>query len=447
MSKSDRALTEGPMSSRLFQMAWPMTVGIAATMSVPLMDSYFLGQLGTEPLAAISFTFPVVLTLMSLAIGLGAGTSSVVSRAVGDGDEERAKCIATDASILAFVMITALSVIGFLTIRPVFSLVGAKGEILDLVEAYMRIWYLTLPALAMMMIASNLLRSHGDSRTPGMVMVGIAGVNIVLDPLFIFGIGPFPEMGIEGAAWASFVARILAILVAGWAVIYRDKLIALDVPSLSRAFKSAKNIGRIAVPAAIGNAINPLGITIATALLAGYGADVVAGFGVATRIESFVSIPMLALSASIGPIAGQNFGARKYDRVLAAHRQSYVFCVGWSLVVAVILFFAADYLASLFSEEETVTKTIALYLKIVPATLAGYGVAVVAAGGLNAIGKPLYGLVMYLVRTSILYVPLIYIATTMFELWGVFSGIAVANVLSGIVIAAASLWLLRSVAQ
>ncbi|MEL6751634.1 MAG: MATE family efflux transporter [Pseudomonadota bacterium] len=441
MAESNRDLTTGTVRSRLLQLGAPMTLGIVAAMAVPLMDSFYLGQIGTQPLAAISYTFPVVLTLMSLAIGLGAGTSSVVARAIGDGGDQRAKCLSTDATILALALVAALSVVGYFTIRPIFGLLGATGETLAMVETYMEIWYLGYTPLAVMMVASNLMRANGDAKTASVLLIGIAVFNAILDPILIFGIGPIPAMEIAGAAWASFISQVLVMLFAIWVVVFRDRLVELGLRSLADTAKSWLKIGRIAVPAAFGNAVNPLGITIVTGFIAGYGDDVVAGFGVATRIESFVAIPMLALSAAIGPIAGQNFGKGEVGRVYDAHRQSYVFIAGWSVFVALVLWFAAPFIARLFSDEEGVTSTIATYLRIVPITLAGYGFSVVAAAGLNSIGRPLSALGMYLIRTMLLYVPLAWFASTMFDAWGVFVAIAVANVAGGVAIL---LWSLKT---
>lgn len=441
--ESKRNLTTGPVSGRLFDMSWPMIVGAAASMSVPLADSYFLGRLGTAPLAAISFTFPVVLSLMSLSIGLGAGTTSVVSRAIGDGDDSKVRLIGTNALILCFLLISIVAVVGYLTATPLFDLLGAKDEIAIMVLDYMLIWYIGLPLLAVMMVGSNLLRSNGDARTASVIMIMVAILNVGIDPLLIFGYGPIPAMGVQGAALASLAARILAVIAMFWAIVVRDRLLAFRFAGFHDLLRSWWQIGSIAIPAAIGNAVNPVGITIVTGFLAGYGDAVVAGFGVATRIESFVAIPMLALSAAIGPVAGQNFGARKYQRVTTAHLQSYGFCVIWSILAAIALWFSASSLATLFTDSQRVANIITQYLYIVPISLAGYGITVVAAGGLNAVGRPFLGLAVYLIRTALLYVPIAWFMAKLYTPSMVFAGISVTNVVSAMCIAVLSVLLLK----
>ena len=429
---TDRDLTTGSVPGRLYQMSWPMVVGIAATMSVPLADAYFLGQLGTRELAAISYTAPVVLTLMSLAIGLGSGTASVVSRAVGEGDGEKVKRVATDAVLLSFAIVSVLSVAGWLLTRPIFSALGASGRTLDLVVDYMEVWFVGLPPLSIMMVASNLLRANGDAKSVSLIMIGAAAFNLALDPVLIFGWGPVPALGVAGAAWATLVSRVLLIGFAAWLIVVRDRLVTTTLPDRRTLWRSWREVGRIALPSSLGNAVNPLGITVVTGVLASYGDDVVAGFGTATRIESFVAIPMLAMSSAIGPIAGQNFGRGLHGRVRTAHRSSYAFSFGYALLAAAILWFAAPGIAGLFTADVAIVDVIVLYLRIVPATLMGFGVTVVAAGGMNAVGAPLRGLAVYAVRTVMLYVPLAFVAARLGPPVWVFAAIALANLLAGL---------------
>lgn len=441
-----RDLTHGSVRYQLIRLAGPLVFGIIALISVGIVDAYFLGQLGTEPLAAISFAFPVSFAITSLAIGLSAGTGSVLSRSIGRKDRSRTKRLATDSLVLALLLSVVVAVIGYLTIRPLFSLVGAEGRILDLIEAYMAIWYLSFPLLVLAQVANNILRANGDALVPSGLMIGSAIVTILLDPLFIFGGFGIPGMGIEGAAWALVAGRIFIPLVAIPVLIFRDRILDFILPNLTDMLDSWREILRIGLPAALGNAVNPIGISIVTAMLAVYGAETVAGFGVATRLESFASIPMLALSGSIGPLVGQNWGAGKFDRVREAIRFAMLICFVWGVATAAIFAFAAGPLSAQFSDSATVTEEARLYLWIVPVTLAGYGVTIVAAGAFNALGRPILGLGLYLIRTAALYVPLASIATLLFATTGVYAAIAVTNVLAGIAVYFATFrWLDRMI--
>jgi len=405
--------------------------------SATLVDAYFLGRLGTQQLAAISYAFPVFFAILSLAIGLAAGTGSVLSRAIGSGDRSRIVSLTTHSLVLALIMGVVIAIVGTVTIRPLFTLIGAEGGVLDDITVYMRIWYYGLPLLVLAQVAGSILRANGDSLVPSALMIATAAVNIALDPILIFGGFGVEGMGMEGAAWAAFASRTVMPLVIIPVLLFRDRLINLERTSWGEVFSSWWEIARIGVTAALGNAVSPVSIGVVTAIVAVYGDQVVAGFGVAGRLESFAVIPMLALSGSIGPVAGQNWGAKKFERVREAIRFGFIVCLVWSIVIAVGFWFAAGWFASRFSNSPIVLEEVSYYLWIVPITFAGYGITIVAAAAFNALGRPVLGLGLYLVRSIIFYIPLALIATSFFDTTGVYAGIAIANTLAGIVI----LWL------
>lgn len=446
MSKS-RDLTTGPIWRNLAVLAGPMMFGIIASISVSLIDTFFVGKLGTQPLAALSFTFPVTMTITSLSIGLGAGAASLVSRSIGAKNEKDAKRLATDSLALAIVLVLTISSIGYFTIRPLFGLLGAQQEVLDLVERYMRIWYISMPFLVLPMVANSILRAIGDTFRPSIMMISSSLINMSITPLLIFGWGPIPAMDIEGAAWGTFIAYLFATFYAMWLITYSEEMLSFTRPPLFELIESWKKVAHVGLPAALGNAVNPMGIAVVTAILAGFSEPTVAAFGVATRIESFSVIPMLALSAVIGPVSGQNWGSGNHQRVKQALKQSYAACFAWALFLAAIFALFADPLVAAFAPEKAVQQEASLYLKIVPLSVWGYGWVIVAAGAFNAIGKSILGLGYYLVRTAVFYIPLSWIAALMSDSSYVFIGIACANTLAGISVAALSLWWLNKVGQ
>lgn len=432
---SGRDLSEGPVSRRLAELAGPMALGIFAGMTVALVDAYFLGRLGTEELAAISFTFPVVFTVMSVSIGLGAGAASVVSRAIGKGDREEVRRLATDSIGLAVVVVAIVSTLGWLTARPLFAALGAEGEVLHHVVGYMRIWYVGMVFLVVPMVANNILRAGGDAVVPSAIMVAVAVINLALDPLLIFGLWGLPRLEVEGAAWASLIARAVTAVISLGVLIGRERLIAFAVPPMATLVASWRRVLSIGLPAAFGNAVNPLGIALVTALIAGFGTSSVAAFGVATRIEAFAAIPMLALSAAIGPVAGQSWGAGRCERVPRALRVAYAFCAAWSVAAAAAFWLSAPAVARLFTDEPAVAEEAAAYLRIVTITAAGYGVVVIAAGAYNALGRPMTALGYHLLRTAALYVPAAWLAARLGGPAAVFWAIAAANLAAGLLVA------------
>ncbi len=435
-----RDLTTGATWQKLLQLAGPMIFGIIAVISVSLIDTYYVGQLGTQQLTALSFTFPVTLTVSNLAIGLGAGASSVVSRAVGAADKDDAKRLATDSLVLALILVICVATAGYFAIDPLFALLGASGETLEMIGQYMRIWFLAIPLLVVPIVANSIVRAVGDTFWPSVVMVSSALTNIAITPVFIFGLGPIPPFGIQGAAIGTLLAWLVTVFGAFALVAWREKMLLFEIPRMHTLFKSWTRVLAVGIPASVGNAVNPIGIAAVTAILAGFSEVIVAGFGVATRVESLAVIPMLALSSAIGPFTGQNWGAGKCDRVGEALKISYVICAAWAGILALFFWVAAEPIIGVFSQEAKVISAASTYLAIVPLSLWGYGVVIITAGAFNAIGRSHFGLGLYLIRTAAFYVPFSYIASLLAGSDAVFYGIAIANGLAGLVVGGFALY-------
>lgn len=442
-----RQLTTASIPYALSSLAFPMLFGIMSIFSVSMADTYFVSKLGKDALAAISFTFPVTLTVLSLSIGLSAGAASMVSRTLGRGDRDEAKVIATDAMLLALAFVLFLSVLGYVLSEFLFDALGAKGHILKMSVAYMEVWFLSMPFLTVPMVASGIIRASGDGFWPSLIMILASLLNIVFTPMFIFGWGIVPDMHIEGAAWGTFVARGFSLLFALYLLLFRKKLLALSVRSYRHVKSAWLTIAKIGVPAAFGNATNPMGITAVTAIIASLSHESVAAFGVATRLEAFAVIPMLALSSAIGPVSGQNWGAQQYGRVRSALTLSFSVCFVWAMFVSFIFFVFGDPLVSIFSSDQKISKEAQRYLYIVPLSVWGYGVVIIASGAFNALGHSLTGLMFYLIRTVVFYVPLSWFASLYFKIDGVFYAIALSNVFAGLGVASLSLHYLKKLTK
>lgn len=424
-------LTTGPIPKHVRALAVPMIGGIFAVISKSIVDTYFVAQLGTEALSAMGFMFPVMMVIANLAIGLGAGTSSVVARCIGQGDPGLVRRRATDGLFLAIVLVSTTALVGLLTMDPLFRALGAKGLVLEHVQAYMHTWYWGMGFLVVPMVGNGIIRATGDAKVPGMIMVASAVVNAGLDPVLIFGLFGLPALGIQGAALATVISNIITFVAALGVLTFREKLIDLKPPSLVEVVASWKEILRIGLPASLTNMINPVGATVVTAILARFGAEVVAGYGVATRIEALAVVVMLALSASVGPIVGQNAGAGQMDRVRQTLRYAYSASAVWGLLVAVLLFFTGGAIAAGFDDTAEVVQVAGAYLAYVPITLVGYGFGIITAATFNALGRPLGATVLTVVRVIFVFVPVTWWTAQYVDWRGVIVGAALANILVG----------------
>ena len=327
MESPKAKLTEGPVGRHLVHMTVPMLLGIATMMGQGLIDAWFLGKVGDSALAAFSFGFPMLMIITSVAIGLGAGTSSVVARAIGAGDHRRARRLATDSLLLSFLITASLAAIGILTIGPLFRLLGAPPDMIPMIRSFMTILYSGIPFLVVGMVGTSSMRATGDTRLPGKLMIFGALLNVVLDPILIFGVGPIPAMGLDGAATAALLARGTMFVGTLYFLMHRLDMVSFNKPDPVELRKSWSDILHVGLPAAGTNAIIPVAVAVITAMIARYGPDAVAGFGVASRIESMVLVIYYALSSVIGPFVGQNLSAGKGRRIQLSLRLCALFCI------------------------------------------------------------------------------------------------------------------------
>ncbi|QYJ07861.1 MATE family efflux transporter [Qipengyuania flava] len=437
-------LTRGSVRGHLVGQTLPMVFGVAAIMSVGLIDAYFIGQLGAQELAAVSFIFPITIAISSLGVGVMVGINSVIARALGEGDVARAERRANFGAALALVSGVVLGLLLYLLLDPLFRLMQAPDELLPLIREYMRPYALGLPVLLLQMGLNGVLRGQGEARKTSYVSLTYSGANWILDPILItgaFGIGGF---GVAGAAYASIIGFGIAILVALWLI--KDAQLPIRPSTIPQCDvkESTKAIMSVAGPAAFSNAINPIGLSVLTALLASQGEAAIAGFGAAGRLQAFATVPLLALSGSIGAIVGQNWGARRADRSRRAMKWSAAFCVAYGLATAILLYFTGSWFADFFTNDPAVIEEFSRYLAISVWGYAGFGLLIVANGALNAVDKAGFALAQSAARVFLVMLPFGWILRASWGSEAIYAAELVAN-LAGGALAAFVVWrVLRS---
>ena len=426
--KKPANLLEDPVPATLKRMTVPVIYSMILLMSFNLVDTFFVGLLGTQPLAAISFTFPITFTVISLTIGLGIGTSAVIAKFLGSGDSVAAKNSATAALYLAAVIVSLLAYVGYIFSDEIFSLLGASDSLLPTIHLYMDVWFLGSACLIGPMIGNAILRASGDTKTPSLIMGGAGLINAILDPIFIFGFGPIPTMGMQGAAIATMISWFFGISYVLFVLIKQKNLIHTQLLTFKQLIQSCRIILKIGLPAAGANMLTPIAAAIMTAIAATYGESVVAGFGVGSRIESIACIVILALSMTLPPFVSQNFGAGYMHRVQQAYKASIKFVLLWQILIYVVLIISAPWIASAFTKEQKVADIIVIFIWILPLGYGFQGVVILTNSSFNALHKPIIALVLSLIRLFICYVPFAYIGSYFYGLYGFFIGALVGNI-------------------
>jgi len=415
-------LLEDPVASTIKRMTIPAVYGLALLMTFNLVDTFFVSLLGTQALAAISFTFPVTFTVLSLMIGLGIGTSAVIAKFIGTKDHDSAKYAGTAALYLAAIIVACLSFLGYLFVDELFIVLGAQPSMLPLIHQYMDIWYLGSVFLIGPMIGNAILRASGDTKTPSLIMGSSGLVNAVLDPIFIFGFGPVPAMGIQGAALATLISWIFAFVLVLHILINKRQLIHTGFLPIKTWILACRSIIKIGLPAAGANMLTPIAAAIMTAIVASYGESAVAAFGVGSRIESIACLVVLALSMTLPPFMSQNFGARQLDRVGEAYKTAIKFVLFFQVIIYFILLLSTSLIASMFAKEQAVAEVIELFIWILPLGYGLQGVIILTNSSFNALHKPMMALGLSVLRLFLCYVPLAYLGSYLYGLTGLFVG-------------------------
>lgn len=409
-----------------------MMIGMIAIVSYNLVDTFFIGQLGTMELAAVSFTFPVAFIVGAISMGLGAGTSSVASRLFGSNELGQIQRITTHAAILALMIGGSVLILGLNTIEPVFRLLGADDTTLPFIEQYMSIYYFGSFFLIVPMIGNSVLRASGDAKTPSLLMTAGALLNVILDPILIFGWGPIPRMELEGAAYATVLANALAGSVSFGVIYFRDHLIRWKREDLPLIIDSWRRILHVGIPSMASSLVAPMTTAFITWQVAQFGQEAVAGFGVASRVEGISLMALMALSAAITPVIGQNYGAGLYGRVMDGMRYAYRWSMAYGAIVAVVMFFAATYVAGWFTDNPKAVTTANMHLGLVPWSYGFLGMSMISVSAFNAVGKPTPGMLVSMSRTIGIYAPLAFLLAWLLELQGVFLAAFSANIIAGL---------------
>jgi len=422
--------TEGPVHKHLVRLAGFMFMGFSAMTMAQLIETVYLGRLGTLPLAAVSFTFPVIMVLQSVAMGLGIGASSIVSRTFGAGNKDQVRQLVTHCVVVAAGLLLVLTTLGYLFSSPIFALLGAHGEVHTLVIQYMDIWFFGLPMFALSMIGSSLIRSVGNAAAPGILMTIGAILQVVIEPFFIFGLGPFPHMGIEGAAVGFVVARAISFTLTYYVLVIRERLLTRNLSGIIESLRSILHVG---LPAMATNLIMPVSMGIITRLLAGHGPAVIAGFGVGSRIGSMMMMIVFALASSSGPFIGQNWGARKFERVNQALSLANSFVMAWGAVAFLFMLVLGKWLVMLINDNPTVVEAATWYLVITPLSIGFMGMTAIASSCFNAMGKPIPPLIISILRMFVVYIPMAIWFDYLWGYVGIFIATSTSSILLGIV--------------
>ncbi|APX93506.1 MATE family efflux transporter [Halomonas sp. 1513] len=406
-----------------------MAIGVFALLGFQLVDSAFIARLGTAPLAAQSYTFPLTFLIIGIQVGLGIAIAALISRALGAGEAQRARRLGSLVLGLGGVVIGLLVGLLWLAQTPIFSRLGASPESLALIRGYWPPQLLAAWLGALLYFGYSLCRAHGDTRLPGKLMVLTSLINLVLDPLLIFGIGGWPGLGLPGAAWATVIAFGSGGLILWPRLLRADWLGRRGL--LLEARRSALPFAGIAGPAMVSQLMPPLAAMLAISVVSQLGETAVAAWGLASRLETLSLMLVLALTMSLPPWLGRCYGAGDWAQIRRLMILAAKVVVAWQLLLGLVMAALAPWVAQGLSGNPEIRGDLALLIRFLLPSYALLGLCMIVVSAGNALGWPLRAMLMSAARLFICYLPCLWLGMLAGGLPGLAMGAALGNLLAG----------------
>jgi len=391
-----RDLTVGSIRKNLFHMAWPLMLGMLFHTAFHLIDTVWVGMLGPNELAAISLFFPVVFIFIAVASGLSVGATALVAQAIGGKRWKEADNIAEHSLLLAVILGILIALFGFIFAPSLFVFMGADAVVLPLALSYSNIIFAGILFMFLSFMASSLIQAQGNSKTPMKFQAAMVVLNLILDPILMFGWFGFPAMGLPGAALATVFSRsLMSVLLVAY--LFKDRTkIRLRPRDFSFDPKILKKIFSVGLPASIGQSINSIGMILLMALVGGFGSMAIAAFGIGMRLDSLILLPTIGMSQAVITTVGQNYGKKEIQRAVKTVKYGAVTVVLIALVLAtVMLLFPAQFFQP-FTSEQAIISIGAAYLSIVAFSYAFKSATLSISAGFQGTGKTVLSMLVML---------------------------------------------------
>lgn len=431
-------LTRGRVLSSLLAVSVPIIITNLLQTAYQMTDTFWVGRLGAEAVAAVSLTFPVLFFAFSIGIGLSIASTVLIAHAWGRGDREAADRIATQSMVAMVFVSLVLVVLGSLFAESIMVAIGVEGEVLLLATEYLRISFLGIPLLFVFAAYQSIMRGIGEVRAPLIIVLVTVLLNLVLDPLFIYGWGSVPALGVAGAAMASVVTQGLSAVIGVVLLARSSAPVRIHARFVPIALDVQRRIFSLGIPSSLDVALRSLSLLIMAFIVAGFSTEVIAAYGIGQNIFSFVVIPALGLSIAVSAMVGQNVGAGRFDRVHESVRlASRIGFVSLSVLGVGVVFFAPWIIGFFVPGDPVVIELGSVFLRITALTFGLIGLHLVISGALRGVGRPEVSLWISAISLFAIKIPLAWFLSQSGLLeTGIWISVAVANVAG----AAIALW-------
>ncbi len=409
----------------VWSLSLPIFLGMIVQYFYNLTDTFFVSKISGDAIAAMQFNLPFVFFSISICFGLGIGITSIISQALGAKDKKRANNTAEHAVMLGVVIGVLISVVSIIFRYPIFKLLGAPANIIDLSVQYFEVIIFGFVFNILNVFFRSILSGEGDVKTPVRFMIVGTVINVALDPLFIFVF----KLGIAGAAWATITAQLtVTILYLIFFFVKRGSHVQFAFSDFSFSWEIIGKTFSIGMPASLSFVVMSFGQMLYNRIVVYFGSDAIAGVGIGMRLDQLFFLPIMACASSLVTIMGMLYGAKRIDLM----RSTYLYVIRCGEIIAVVLglffYLISPYFMKIFSENPVITDVGITYIRFIVFTYPFIVIGMISGRVFQGFGKGLPGLTITVIRIAVIIVPLAILFTRVFE-WGI-KGVFIAQIIA-----------------
>ena len=404
------SLTKDPIPSLIKKIALPASVGTLFQTLFNVVDTFFAGKISPEALSALAKSFPIYFIIIAACVGVTVGGTSLIANSIGENNKEKVLGYFANTIIYAFLISILITIIGLVFSPSLFALMGSDDEVILLSLKYTNVIFAGSIIFIIVVALNSLLHADGDTKTFRNILILSFFLNIILNPLFIFGFGFIPAMGIVGIGVATIVAQFVGLLIIFNKIIKSSRIKDISIKYFYPKVYLLKNLFFQSAPISAALLLISVGNFIIFAYIGVFGEYATAGYGSAARFEQILLLPVLGLNTAIISIIGQNFGAKNFSRVKESYFKAVMYGFTLMLISGLIIFLSADKIVSIFSNNQDVISFGTTYLKISALIFPAYPIFFISNGFFMAIKKSTYSMYLNIIRNVILFVPTIIMA-------------------------------------
>ncbi len=429
----NKDLTRGPILSKIISLAGPLMIIAVLQTTQHLIDMFWVGRLGASSIAAVAMSGTIIMVFFTIVIGVSTGTLALVARYVGAKDSDKANTVATQSIYLGIIMAVVGMLVGFLLTERLFLLLGASQEVLEAGVGYLKIILVGGVTMFMLFLGNSILQGAGDTVTPMKLMIMANLINIILDPVFIFGLG-VPRMNTSGAAVATVISQAVSALFVLWMLSNGRYAVHIRLNKLRIKLTYIKAVFKIGLPSSLQMFFRSLMGIVLIGIVATFGTQAVAAYGVGMRVQMVILMPAFALGSSAAAMVGQNLGSRQPKRAKKSAWVATIFDMIIMAFIAVVFFSLASQIIGLFNKDPMVVSLGARYLKVTTPFYIFIALGVVLNRALAGAGDTLMPMIITLLTLWGFQIPMaVFLSkSTSLGIIGVWWAIALASVLNGL---------------